>query len=153
MEIWMKWTPWKKIEAPSERSEPAAYRIALLDAAGVPLPLSRMLGIDRDGLLSIGKTTSMESRRRQFVSGMTRCYGHSEGNLLHLLLRYSRLKEIVANATIVYQFVDASTDKEAKSAEARLLKDYLIRFGELPPLNSAIPNRYDEQTWCEIERM
>lgn len=36
--------------------------------------------------------------------------------------------------------------------QARLLKDYLVRFGELPPLNSTIPGRYEEATWCEIEK-
>src|SRR4051794_37827302 len=84
--VGMKWTEWKKIETASGRSEPAAYRIALLDAAGSPFPINRMLGTDREGRLSIGKTANMESRRAQFLSGMNKCYGHSEGNLLYLLL-------------------------------------------------------------------
>jgi hypothetical protein len=28
--------------------------------------------------------------------------------------------------------------------EERLIKDYFLRFGEVPPLNSAIPERYGE---------
>lgn len=148
----MNWMDWKPIETASERAEPAAYRIALLDAAGTPYPINRMLGTDLAGLLSIGRTNSMESRRRQFLSGMTRCYGHSEGNLLHLLLRFSRLKDAVPNARIVYQFVGVDTEGEARIVEARLLKDYLVRHGELPPLNSAIPDRYNEGTWREIEK-
>lgn len=147
----MKWTEWAAIETPSGRAAPAAYRIALLNVRGHPFPMNRMLGIDSAGLLSIGKTGNLESRRGQFVSGMTKCYGHSEGNLLHLLLRFSRLKQVVPDHRIVYQFAPAATDDDARAVEARLLKDYLVRYGELPPLNSAIPDRYNEASWCEIE--
>lgn len=131
--------------------EPAAYRVRLLKD-GKPFQMNRLLGRDEEGLLSIGKTKDMEGRRAQFISGVVNGYGHSEGNLLRLLVLYSGLKERVpSRPQIECQFLACKSEDEAIKTEARLLKDYLCRFGELPPLNSAIPNRYDETTWRLIE--
>ena len=130
---------------------PAAYRVRLLRGRR-PFNMRRLLGVDDEGLLSIGKTKNMESRRTQFISGVVNGYGHSEGNLLRLLLLYSALKdEVDAQPKIECCYVKCDTEPDAIELEARLIKDYLCRFAELPPLNSAIPNRYDETTWRLIE--
>ena len=33
--------------------------------------------------------------------------------------------------------------------ESHRIKAYVRKFGEVPPLNSAIPKRYDEDGWQE----
>jgi hypothetical protein len=149
----MSWTDWTNLYEPLQHWEPAAYRVRLLKD-GKPFPMNRVLGLDEKGLLSIGKTKNMEGRRAQFVSGVMNGYGHSEGNLLRLLVLYSGLKDHVpSQPQIECQFLSCKSEDEATETEARLLKDYLCRFGELPPLNSAIPNRYDETTWRLIEEV
>ena len=147
----MSWTEWTDMYESFQHWEPAAYRVRLLKD-GKSIPMNRVLGPDIQGLLSIGKTKNIESRRAQFISGVRNGYGHSEGNLLRLLLLYSGLKERVSpQPQIECQFLPCKSEDEAIEMEARLLKDYLCRFGELPPLNSAIPNRYEEMTWRLIE--
>jgi hypothetical protein len=147
----MNWTDWTNMYEALEHGEPAAYRVRLLKDSK-PFPMNRVLGVDAQGLLSIGKTKNMEGRRAQFISGVLNGYGHSEGNLLRLLVLYSGLKEQVPpRPEVECQFLPCKSEDGAIEMEARLLKDYLCRFGELPPLNSAIPNRYDETTWQLIE--
>jgi hypothetical protein len=84
----------------------------------------------------------MESRRRQFIYAVEKCSGHSEGNLLYYLLRHSPLNERFPHHQLEYRFRGEDNKAAAKSAEARLIKAYIREFGEVPPLNSAIPDRY-----------
>lgn len=147
----IKWSAWTAVEHESDRFGAAVYRIRLVRQNGTPFPMQRLTGIDKEALLSIGKTSNMERRRDQFFCGIENCYGHSEGNLLNLLLEFSKLKQLVPGGKVQYQFSVVATDARAKTLEAKLLKDYLVRFGELPPLNAAIPSRYDRKSWCEIK--
>ena len=45
-----------------------------------------------------------------------------------------------------YSFTRVDSKGQAKAMEEELLKTYLKQFGELPPLNSVLPNRYDSQS-------
>ena len=141
----MDWTPWRPLTQPSGHSEPAAYQIRLL-SSGAPFVINRLLGADDDAILSIGKTKNMEGRRRQFVTALEKCYGHSEGNLLYLLMNYSRLKAVIERPAVEYRFTKQETEEAAIANEAALLRAYVIQHGELPPLNSILPDRYGERT-------
>jgi hypothetical protein len=141
----MDWSPWLPLSTPSDRWEPAVYQFRLMND-GVPFVINRLLGSDEDAILTIGKTKNMEARRKQFACGLEKCYGHSEANLLYLLINYSRLKRVVSKPSVEYRFTKRETDQLAIEHEAALLRAYIVRHGELPPLNSILPDRYGEKT-------
>lgn len=122
---------------PSGNALAAVYEIRMTSIGGDPNPISRFLDADKRGLLTIGETGSMESRRKQFISAIEKHSNHSEGNLLYHLLRHTPLNKRFPNHRLEYRFY-SETDK---AAEARLIKIYIRKFGEVPPLNSAIPDR------------
>jgi hypothetical protein len=72
---------------------------------------------------------------------------HSEGNLWYFVDKFSHIRQNLGSPSLEYRFRSRESKAEAKATQDEMLKDYVIRFGELPPLNSAIPARYDESTW------
>jgi hypothetical protein len=136
------WSNWYKIDKESEYSDFAVYRIRICNK-GKPEIIQRFLGKDVDGLLCIGKTTDMEKRRKQFVRGLTDGSGHSEGNLLHILETVSPLGVIYKERVYEYSYAMVAEGDEDR-AEEEEIKAYVKRFGEVPPLNSAIPDRYGD---------
>jgi hypothetical protein len=134
---------WKfrPIELPTGYSGPATYKIRLV-ADDVVVSIPRFFREDGSGVLQIGVTNNLENRRRRFVRGLAIGTGHSEANLLHMLERHSALRRIFRNARYEIAYRMADLRKSAATKEELLLKAYLFRFGEVPPLNSAIPRRY-----------
>ncbi len=84
---------------------------------------------------------------RDFVRGLEHGRGHSEANLLHILEKSTPLKRVLPRRIYQYRFRPARNKADANKLEEGLIKRYVKRFGEVPPLNSAIPNRYQEQSW------
>lgn len=139
------WSDWKDIAESCGHWNAAIYEIRLM-TKGKPSLIRRWLGDDAGGLLTIGQTKNMESRRNNFIRGMTKCEKHSAGNLLYFILAHSRMRSIVPMHGIQYRFLKMRTAADAKLLEALNVKQYIIKFGEPPPLNSAIPDRYGEWT-------
>jgi hypothetical protein len=152
----MNWSDWLPLSTGSDYYKPAVYQIRLV-GNGVPFSFSRMLGGDPHAILAIGQTEKMEVRRKtirrkQFACGVEKCYGHSAANLLYLLMNYSRLKEHVNAPSVEYSFAKCGSAKLAVDREAAMLRSYFIRHGELPPLNSILPDRYGSKVpWPRIE--
>ncbi len=144
----MGWSLWKPIAEASKHPGAAVYQVRAKTSNGKVFAVARMLGEDANGLLTIGKTGRMEGRRRNFVRGLKVKRGHSEGCLLGRLLRHTELANRVGASGVEYRFAEQPSEVAATEAEHSLLSQYLLRFGELPPLNSAIPSRHDEATWC-----
>ena len=143
----MKWSPWKNITESSRYDGCAVYEVRLVNKEDHPVIINRFLGTDKEGILAIGMTTNMERRRKQFIYGENRCRAHSEGNLLFLLKEYSRFKTKYNRTRYQYRFQKVKTRDDAKKKEKKLIKDYFKKYGEVPPLNSAIPDRYDKASW------
>jgi hypothetical protein len=139
----MSWYDWRPLRDQPDYGGPAVYelRIATDDR---PIAIPRFLGTDVRGVLSIGETGGMAFRHRQFISAIEKCYGHSEVNLLYYLLRYTPLNKLHPKHCLEYRFRKERAKQAAKLAEARLIKAYVRQFGEAPPLNSAIPDRYGD---------
>jgi hypothetical protein len=140
----MSWSDWGPLNRPCGHSRTAVYELRLVNGRARPISLPRFLAIDDCGLLSIGETGNMESRRRQFIRALEKCSGHSEGNLLYYLLRHTPLRLRFPDHRLEYRFHKEPDKAAAKLAEARMIKAYIRKFGEAPPLNSAIPDRYGE---------
>lgn len=137
----MVWSSWSDLEGSSERWEPAVYQIRLLNGPK-PFPIPRLLGIDNEALLTNGQTNSLEGRRNDFRRALKVGSKHSAGNLLFLLLEYSRMKKCIKNPNFQYRFAEAPSKTRAIELELELLRAYLQKYGELPPLNSSVPDKY-----------
>jgi hypothetical protein len=111
------------------------------------IAINRFLGTDKKGILSIGKAAGMEKRRRKFLSGLRGHKVHSEAHLLFLLAKYSRLQPRHRDRQYQLRFLALESRHQAKKKESELIKDYVKRYGEVPPLDSAIPNRNDDRSW------
>lgn len=137
----LTWSGWRNIINPSNYNKCAIYRIRLCER-GNPVHIHRFLGIDDCGILSIGRTTNLEQRRKQFINALKGIFGHSEGNLLNILEQVSPLLSLYPDRDYEYSFVEVSTTN-MNDIEEEQIKAYVKIFGEVPPLNSAIPNRYE----------
>ena len=106
------------------KQEPGIYELVALDKAGKLVPIPRVCGVDRRGVLYIGQTV----------------------NLFRRMLRLYRRRHI---ATVVYsnrpkirrlapKLGVRYTPCEAlpKDEELKRLTRYVDQFGELPPLNT-----------------
>ena len=141
----IKWTRWQSIETQANWRGCAIYKIRLVRRFR-PICIKRFLNPDAEGVVSIGLTTSMERRRAQFIRGWYKGRGHSEGNLLHLLEQHSRSCSVFDGFEPQYRFARCARN-EIRKFEAIQIKDYLRKFGEVPPLNCAIPQRYNRSGW------
>jgi len=136
-----RWSDWRALDTAAQYIGRAVYKIRLShNSLSVSIP--RFLGVDTAGILCIGKTTNMENRRIQFIRGIQKGRGHSEANLLHLLRHHSPLMTTFPNHQYEYTFVQIQDFGEETVVEEAEIKAYVRTFGEVPPLNSAIPDRY-----------
>ena len=141
-----KRTKWKKIGELSGCKKPAIYKIRIRKN-GKKVSIPRFFKKDGEGLLCIGKSTKFENRRKAFKRGLENGKEHAEAMLLHLLKERKRLKKKFKNYTYEYSFKNLRKGLKLKEQESREIKRYVKEFGEVPPLNSAIPLRYDKKTW------
>lgn len=134
---------WGAISEPTHHNGFAVYAIRLLKNHMV-IPINRFLGTDTEGLLTLGMTTNLESRRRQFIQGLKKGYGHSSANLIFILMRDSpAFANLVPEPEYQIAYRIAESNAEARKLESEFTKKYFNRFGECPPLTSVLPNRYD----------
>jgi hypothetical protein len=144
--VTLDWTPWEAVEAPSATKGSAVYRFRLIGPSGRPLSIPRFMREDPDGILSIGVSGNMDRRRRRFIRGFSKGRGHSEANLLYIINKYSALHGVKLDQ-IQYSYSSCPTKQVAEELEEALIKRYFLTFGEPPPLNSAIPRRYEKTGW------
>jgi hypothetical protein len=135
------WSSWKPLKVSCQNYGAASYNLRLMTPTG-PLAIARFLGVDKRGLLTIGETGNMEKRRTDFVRAIEKCTGHSEGNLLHLILLHSQIKKLHPEHALQYRFLAEADKAAAKFSEEQMIKSYIRKYGEPPPLNCAIPDRY-----------
>jgi len=139
----MGWSKWRDIEKEAGYNGWAIYKISMKrDNKTVPIP--RFLGIDKKGLLCIGITKEFEERLKQFKRGWKTGQGHSEANLLHLLDKHTNIKKQFKNYKCHYSFKKITRNQNLDDLESQKIKDYVKKYGEVPPLNSAIRYRYEE---------
>ena len=113
---------------------PAAYTVCL--ARG---PIRRRLGDDREAVLVIGHTANLGRRMQDFRRGLASGKGQSEANRLNWINAMARAEDPIAKDDLQCTFVRLDSEAVAKRLEAAWLKKYAQEFGELPPLNGAVP--------------
>jgi hypothetical protein len=144
----LNWSRWQPIHQPAEHNTPAVYIVRIVYAKR-PVRIPRFLASDRRGILTIGKTSKMETRRRQFIRGLDGNWGHSEAELLHMIRRAASLPRSIAKGALEYTQAPIPEHIDLDRIEEVLMKTYAREYGEPPPLNSAIPNRYSSWDYSE----
>ena len=107
-----------------------------------PNGICRFLGTDKERVLFYGETGRLKGRLDDLLASIARGNGpHVEGNLIYILNEQVDRFEM---REVMFCYKCEENEKAAKTKEQRLLKKYVQRFGELPPINSSIPNRYGD---------
>jgi hypothetical protein len=133
---------WKPLLSSTRHSNAAVYQVRIVIGKQA-LAIPRFLGNDADGVLTIGEAGNLEKRRKQFIRAMDENRAkHSEGKLLYYILQHSSLLNIHPRPDFEFRFRKEVNKPSAKQSEEKLIKAYILKFGEPPPLNCLIPNRH-----------
>jgi hypothetical protein len=99
--------------------------------------VNRLLGTDEVGILYIGKgdILSNNSRVGKFINALNQTEeAHDGGNRFN----FQKIKEKYPLANCKIRII---LEKDAELLEAKLLDEYLRKFGELPPFNRISESR------------
>ena len=130
--------------------KPGIYVIMSLKA------INRVGGIDRAGVLYVGKAFWLRSRLKKFLYA-----DHIASYLLWRNLKIAQRvlgkkllsrKSVEHNLGKVYTKVVTVERKELDTAERAVLVAYMYRYGELPPLNFSLRNRLSHKPSKQILR-
>lgn len=138
-----EWSVWRDIKEFSDLGKCCGvYKIRLTDQAGYPSAIGRFLDHDQDGLLAIGQSVNLARRIKEFRDAYAgkRFLQHSVGDRLFLvrICQHTSLK--LSNVGVQVAVMKLENKAVAQAAEENLLKTYFKGFGELPPLNSNMPD-------------
>lgn len=133
----MGWTDWhpadEQLAATLDRehgSREALYMVATDDEDGKPIPVPRVLGIDSEGVLYLGRGQLADRVADARSAAKAGSGAHEKVRKAHgMAARLSGQPRPLLFAWIVVEKADA--------AELRWLEGYEQKFGELPPCNSA----------------
>ena len=148
------WSSWKEISRIDEVAVrfrcPGVYKIRLADQQEKAMPIPRFLGADKEGLLAIGESKNLSRRIRQFYRAYSgQSFRHSVAERLFLLLfKWINSGSTVKTSRLEFSCMKLRDKAEAQTAEEMLLKTYFKKFGELPPLNSSLPDKHVD--WRKI---
>ena len=142
-----KWSNWKEIwridDIAASFKCPGVYEIRLVDRQANATRIPRFLGVDKEGLLAIGESKNVSRRIRQFYraySGQSSAHSLAE-RLFVLLFKRINSSSMLKNSRLEFSCMKLRDKAEAQIHEERLLKMYFKEFGELPPLNSSLPDK------------
>ena len=144
-----EWTNWIDILSVEELKElyrwAGVYKIRLVNSGGHPVEIARFLDKDRDGILAIGEAGDVARRVGQFYRAYEgHSFKHSEAERLFLIRNRTKFGRGIYNDCKIQFMARKLADKaEAEKEEERLLKIYFAKCGELPPLNSRMPDKTD----------
>lgn len=121
------------------------YRVRLADVRGSPIEIPRLLAVDREGILVIGESKSVARRIREFHNAFEgRRPEHTAAVKLFLARHFTDFgKGTYEDYKIQFTARQLCDKGKAQKEEEALLKDYFIMYGELPPLNSSMPDKTD----------
>lgn len=122
--------------------------------------ISRLNGIDNQGVVYIGKSKRLRYRVQTFRNVIFRStedkdglqQGHVAAN------RYTRIRSIGDAVPAqrlwvqIYSYYGNQAIQMAGRQEKILLRDYMRNFGEVPPLNFSAPYHSTHDEWGEPEK-
>lgn len=110
------------------------YILRKYNSKGVITPIPRLIKLDTEGILYIGKSDDLTRRLGvlvNLINGTTKTGKHSMGRRFQevsILKQHIKPENLKLHITII--------DKP-RELESKLLDKYLNEFGELPPLNNS----------------
>jgi hypothetical protein len=150
-----KWGGWHDIDGPgsSQLSRFGIYQIRMVSATGNPIPIRRIAGIDKEGVIYIGgsgygkqsakKPRTMEKRIEEFEKGP-----HSGGYTYRLAMEVLQNSGGCPYSAHKLQYRAARLPKAdaelVKREEVKSLAGYFAKYAELPPCNSSFPGKWQD---------
>lgn len=137
-----RWTKWAYIEKTQAKKGAfdrlGIYQIRAVTPAGNPIPVPRLAGVDKQGILYAGRSgylahRSVPNRIREFV------HEHHSGGITYARAKtlLNKTPKFLGHRLQVRAML--LNQKAISSAESKTLQDYFSKYGELPPCNSALP--------------
>lgn len=139
------WTDWIDIDLAKSKRGPlndfGVYEIRAIDSKGVPIAISRLVGVDDLGVLYIGRSGYRHQKTERTIANRIREFlrqTHSGG------VTYERARQTLSQSQkfsdhrlqVRAMFVP---DEKIDSTERTLLHNYFSKHGEVPPCNSVLP--------------
>lgn len=100
----------------------------------LPIKVSRVLSIDNDGVLYLGKSENLRERLRMLwrvINPKLKATAHTFGT------KYNNNKKLMAAFPLKSLYVSYRITTETKMLESELLGKYFLKYGEVPPFNSS----------------
>lgn len=136
------WTDWKDLDEGFNEINSGVYKMRIVNSAGQSYKIKRFLGYDSNGIIAIGSTNNLKTRINGFNKViMDKKYKHSESKKLLYNIKYSRFNSVFKKYKIQFSIKKVSNKEKYKEDESELIKCYFKEFGEVPPLNSNLPNK------------
>lgn len=123
------------------------YEIAIVDAKGKPIPITRLTGVDKSGLLYIGRSGFRYQKSNRTIANRIKefLYGpHSGGETYDKVFEVFKKTQKFSKHRLKVR-ASVLADRQIISEEIKLLKKYFSKYGELPPLNSSMPRKPKER--------
>ena len=147
------WTEWTNISQKEEFKKlyraSGVYKLRAVHSVGSPIEIGRFQDTDKDGILLIGNSKRVGERIRDFYKAYEeyKFSRHNVGERLFLL------RFLLGNVTsfqervcaIEFSVEELKNKNEAEAEEERLLKCYVLKYAELPPLNRNLPDNHYTQ--------
>lgn len=128
-----KWRKWQAIDSVYSNigllGKKGIYQIRMVDRENKPIPISRLVGTDSEGIVYIGKSIRLRPRIEDFLGGR-----HSGGGTYFLAYRHLIRSDRFRNHSLQFRIL-ACQKPELEIKEANMLR----KFCELPPFNSTVP--------------
>lgn len=99
-----------------------------------PIKLNRVLGIDKEGVLYIGKSDNLRERLRMLWRVLNRklkATAHTFGT------KYNNNKKLEEAFPLKSLYISFRITTNPKILESELLDKYFSKYGEVPPFNSS----------------
>ena len=94
----------------------------------------RVLGVDKEGVLYIGKSENLRDRLRMLWRVLNTNYKANAHTFGEKYNTYKILKDNFPKKTLAIKFV---ISKNPKVLESKMLNEYIKKYGEVPPFNSS----------------
>ena len=102
----------------------------------VPVPINRLGGSDKNGLLYIGQTKTLRRRFQRIWRGITTEINTKTNiHTLRKTIFFCKIHEVINLDEYEIAWKQLQTKNEAQGQEAAALKLYTEKFNEPPPLN------------------
>jgi len=137
------WLGWIDIEENPDFDGCGVYRVRLVDSKGFPIEIPRFLDNDKDGILQISRSENIKKGINFFRGAIEgKKYANAEGKRLYLIKKHTNFPEMHKNYRVQYSIMKWADKREARIEQERLLKWYIKRYGEAPPVNNYFTEKY-----------